>query len=224
VKLAELERSLGRRFARMTTNAVVARPWLWRIFRPLTQAQFDRIAPSWDSMRRPESFAALERALETLPGAPKRVLDLGTGTGLAAFVAARRYPEAEVVGVDLAPGMVEQARRNTPPELAGNVRFEQADAVALPFEDGTFDLAWSPPAVTSSCRSPPGRKRRSGSRPSASVGSSAPTDSRSLRTSRPREARRSLPAGPIASSVRRHKDVRGAVAPARTSFFRRGRG
>jgi ubiquinone/menaquinone biosynthesis C-methylase UbiE len=140
VKLAELERSLGRRFARMTTNAVVARPWLWRIFRPLTQAQFDRIAPSWDSMRRPESFAALARALETLPGAPKRVLDLGTGTGLAAFVAARRYPEAEVVGVDLAPGMVEQARRNTPPELAGNVRFEQADAVALPFEDGTFDL------------------------------------------------------------------------------------
>ena len=66
-------------------------------------------------MRRPEAFAGLERALEALPAAPKRVLDLGTGTGLAAFVAARRFPEAEVVGVDLAPAMVEQARQRTPP-------------------------------------------------------------------------------------------------------------
>ncbi len=140
MRLAELEASLGRRFARMTTNAVVAHPRLWRAFRRLTRAQFGRLAPVWDSMRRPEAFAALERALEALPAAPKRVLDLGTGTGLAAFVAARRFPEAEVVGADLAPGMVEQARRNTPPELAERVRFEQADASRLPFEDGDFDL------------------------------------------------------------------------------------
>jgi SAM-dependent methyltransferase len=138
--LADLERSLGRRVARMTTNAVVARPRLWGALRWLTRAQFDRLAPVWDSMRRPEAFAALERALETLPAAPKRVLDLGTGTGLAAFVAAQRFPEAEVVGVDLAPGMVEQARQRTPPELAERVRFEQGDAAKLPFEDGAFDL------------------------------------------------------------------------------------
>jgi len=140
VKLADLERSLGRRVARMTTNAVVARPRLWGALRWLTRAQFDRLAPVWDSMRRPEAFAALERALETLPAGPKRVLDLGTGTGLAAFVVARRFPEAEVVGVDLAPGMVEQARQRTPPELAERVRFEQGDAAKLPFEDGAFDL------------------------------------------------------------------------------------
>jgi SAM-dependent methyltransferase len=140
VKLADLERSLGRQVARMTTNAVVARPRLWGALRWLTRAQFDRLAPVWDSMRRPEAFAALERALETLPAAPKRVLDLGTGTGLAAFVAAQRFPEAEVVGVDLAPGMVEQARQRTPPELAERVRFEQGDAAKLPFEDGAFDL------------------------------------------------------------------------------------
>jgi SAM-dependent methyltransferase len=36
--------------------------------------------------------------------------------------------------------MVEQARRNTPSELADRVRFEQADAVRLPFEGGSFDL------------------------------------------------------------------------------------
>ena len=140
MKLADLERSLGRRVARMTTNAVVARPRLWGALRWLTRAQFDRLAPVWDSMRRPEAFAALERALETLPAGPKRVLDLGTGTGLAAFVVAQRFPEAEVVGVDLAPGMVEQARQRTPPELAERVRFEQGDAAKLPFEDGAFDL------------------------------------------------------------------------------------
>ena len=140
MKLADLERSLGRRVARMTTNAVVARPRLWGALRWLTRAQFDRLAPVWDSMRRPEAFAALERALETLPAAPKRVLDLGTGTGLAAFVVARRFPEAEVVGVDLANGMVEQARQDTPPELAGRVSFQQADAQRLPFEEGSFEL------------------------------------------------------------------------------------
>jgi len=110
------------------------------VFRWSTRAQFDRLAPSWDSMRRPEAFAAFELALEALPAAPKRVLDLGTGTGLAAFIAARRFPEAEVVGVDLAEGMVEQARQNTPPELADRVRFQQADAVRLSFEPASFDL------------------------------------------------------------------------------------
>jgi len=140
MRLAELEASLGRRFARLTTNAVVARPRLWRVFRWLTRAQFSRLAPVWDSMRRPEAFAALERALDELPEAPKRVLDLGTGTGLAAFVAARRFFGAEVVGVDLAAAMVEQARERTPPELAERVRFEQADGARLPFQDGAFDL------------------------------------------------------------------------------------
>jgi SAM-dependent methyltransferase len=140
MRLSDLESRLGRRFARVTTNTVVARPGLWRVFRWLTRAQFERLAPVWDSMRRPTAFAALERALEAVPAAPKRVLDLGTGTGLAAFVAARRFSEAEVVGVDLASGMVDQARRLTPPELSARVSFEQADAAKLPFEDGAFDL------------------------------------------------------------------------------------
>ena len=140
MKLADLEARVGRRFARVTTNAVVSRPRLWRGFRWLMRAQFQRLAPVWDSMRRAEAFAALERALDALPAAPKRVLDLGTGTGLAAFVVARRFPKAEVVGVDLAPAMVEQARQLTPPELVDRVRFEQADAAKLQFEDGAFDL------------------------------------------------------------------------------------
>jgi SAM-dependent methyltransferase len=139
VKLAELEQRFGRRFARVTTNAVVARPRLWRAFRWLTRTQFDRLAPNWNDMRRPDAFAPLERALEEVDG-PQRVLDLGTGTGAAAFLAARRFPQAQVVGVDLSPEMLVQARALTPPELAGRVRFEAADASRLHFEDDSFDL------------------------------------------------------------------------------------
>jgi len=93
---------LGRRFARFTTNQVVRHPRLWPLFRWLTRAQFNRIAPAWDQRRTPEAFASLEAALDGVDVSPKRALDLGTGTGRAAFLVAQRYPEAEVVGVDLA--------------------------------------------------------------------------------------------------------------------------
>jgi SAM-dependent methyltransferase len=140
VNLTELQASLGRRFARLVTNAVVAQPWAWRIFRRPLQAQFDRLAPRWSDMRREGAFAALELALDALPQPPARVLDLGTGTGLAAFLAARRFPEAEVVGADVAEAMLAVARADTPPELAEHVRFEAGDAAELPFDSGSFDL------------------------------------------------------------------------------------
>jgi len=135
-----LERELGKRFARVVTDAVVRRPVLWRLFRGVLRRQFDRIAPRWDTMRGPDSFAPLDAALAALEPPPRRALDLGTGTGEAAFRIARRFPEAEVVGVDLSAGMIEQARAKAPPELAGRVRFEQGDAARLPYEDGAFDL------------------------------------------------------------------------------------
>ena len=132
--------ALGRKFARFTTNQVVRWPRAWPLFRWLTRRQFDRIAPVWDEMRSAEAFASLEAALDSLDTAPSRVLDLGTGTGRAAFLLARRYPEAEVVGVDLAPAMLAEARKLTPPELAGRVRFEEADAEHLAYPDASFDL------------------------------------------------------------------------------------
>jgi SAM-dependent methyltransferase len=59
---------------------------------------------------------------------------------LAAFLAARRFPEAEVVGADVAEAMLAEARADTPPELAERVRFEAGDAAELPFDSGSFDL------------------------------------------------------------------------------------
>jgi ubiquinone/menaquinone biosynthesis C-methylase UbiE len=140
VTLVELREGLGRRFARMTTNAVVKYPALWRVFRPLTRRQFDAIAPRWDALRTADAFAVLEASLTALPDPPTRALDLGTGTGKAAFAIARRFPEADVVGVDLAPEMIREAQRLTPPELRDRVRFEVADASNLSFGDESFDL------------------------------------------------------------------------------------
>ena len=130
---------LGRKFARFTTNQVVRRPRAWRFLRGLTRLQFQRLAPVWDRRRSPEAFAALEAALDSIETAPGRALDVGTGTGAAAFILAQRWPEAEIVGVDLAGGMLAEARRKTPAEL-DRVRFEEADAQRLPFADGSFDL------------------------------------------------------------------------------------
>jgi ubiquinone/menaquinone biosynthesis C-methylase UbiE len=129
----------GRKFARVTTDAVMRNPRLWRLFRPLMRLQFDRLAPRWDAMRREGAYAPYEAALERV-GAPARALDLGTGTGAGAFAIARRFPEVEVIGADVAEGMVERARANTPEELRGRVHFAIADASRLPYPDASFDL------------------------------------------------------------------------------------
>ena len=137
--VSELRESLGRRFARFATDVVVRRPALWRVFRRPMERQFDSLAPVWETRIMPHHVHALEQALADVP-APKRALDVGSGTGVATFAVARRFPEAEVVGIDLSPQMVEQARAKTPPELAERVRFQVGDASALPLEDGSFDL------------------------------------------------------------------------------------
>jgi ubiquinone/menaquinone biosynthesis C-methylase UbiE len=127
--------SLQQRFARLVTNAVVRVPALWRLFkRPLTR-NFDRLAPEWDATRvSPERLEPLARALEAVPRAPGSVLDVGTGSGAAARLAAARWPDARVTGVDASGGMIEEARR------LGGERYEVADAATLPFADGSFEL------------------------------------------------------------------------------------
>ena len=55
----ELLDSLGRRFARVVTNAVVVRPALWPLFRGPLRAQFDRLASTWEGRLGPEALAPL---------------------------------------------------------------------------------------------------------------------------------------------------------------------
>ena len=61
-----------------------------------------------------------------------RVLDVGTGTGVAAIAAAKAG--AAVVGVDEAQGMLREARA-----ADGGRRLVAAEAIDLPFRDGAFD-------------------------------------------------------------------------------------
>jgi ubiquinone/menaquinone biosynthesis C-methylase UbiE len=70
----------------------------------------------------------------------ERVLDVATGTGVVARLAARRVaPGGAVTGVDLNEGMLEVARRlPLPPGLT--VDWRQGSALALPFSDGAFDV------------------------------------------------------------------------------------
>jgi len=62
-----------------------------------------------------------------------RVLDVATGPGYAAERAATRG--AEVIGIDIAEGMLELARRRQP-----ELEFRHGDAEELPFEDASFDV------------------------------------------------------------------------------------
>ena len=68
----------------------------------------------------------------------EHVLDLGTGTGNTAAAMARGA--AHVVGIDLTPAMLEQARGLARDQGIDNVTFEEGDAQALPYEDDSFDL------------------------------------------------------------------------------------
>ena len=131
---------LAQRFSRLTTIAVARRPWLWPLFRTPLRRIFDGYASSWDAGRSPERTRAYETGLAAVSGVPRRALDLGTGTGDGAFVIARRWPEAEVFGVDLAERMVVEARAKTPPQLRSRVRFGVADAQRLSVADAAFDL------------------------------------------------------------------------------------
>jgi hypothetical protein len=92
-------------------NDVLARlPASWRLLRGPMRRFFDRAAPTWDErFSDPSRLAPLETALELLPHPPARVLDVGTGTGAAALMAAQRWPAAEVLGIDVSPGMIERA-------------------------------------------------------------------------------------------------------------------
>jgi demethylmenaquinone methyltransferase/2-methoxy-6-polyprenyl-1,4-benzoquinol methylase len=103
------------------------------------QRMFDRIAPVYDAMNRVMTGGLDQRWRRATvreavrPG--ERVLDACCGTGDLA-IAARKAGAGEVIGVDFSERMLERARRKAP-----EVEWIQADVLALPFGEASFDAA-----------------------------------------------------------------------------------
>ena len=89
-----------------------------------------------------------------------RLLEVGCGVGAVLAVLGQEYPGIELFGVDIEPKQLAFARGHL--ERAGvEATLRQADAVALPFADGSFDHVWmmwflehvaDPPAVLREAR------------------------------------------------------------------------
>ena len=97
------------------------------------------VAESYEAVFVPALFAPLAPLLldvaDVLPG--QRVLDVACGTGIVARTAAAVVgPAGRVVGVDLNESMLTVARA-----VAPDIEFHRSDAAALPFADGSFDVA-----------------------------------------------------------------------------------
>jgi demethylmenaquinone methyltransferase/2-methoxy-6-polyprenyl-1,4-benzoquinol methylase len=112
------------------------------------RAMFDRIAGVYDRMNTVMTAGLhhewRRRAADLAELAPgDRALDVATGTGdLAIELAGRVGPHGEVVGSDFSERMLELARQKAArSEPATAVRFEAANALALPYTDDEFDAA-----------------------------------------------------------------------------------
>jgi SAM-dependent methyltransferase len=82
--------------------------------------------------------------VDRVPGEPRRILDLGCGTGASTFALAKRFPQAELWGVDLSPFMLERARQRSASLEKSRVCFAQQNAEHLSdFETASFDLVSS---------------------------------------------------------------------------------
>jgi ubiquinone/menaquinone biosynthesis C-methylase UbiE len=86
----------------------------------------ERDRPGWD-----QEIEALCRTLEALP--PAKTLDVACGTGFLT-----RHLPGEIVGLDQSESMLEEARRQAP-----NATYLSGDALALPFENGSFERVFT---------------------------------------------------------------------------------
>lgn len=129
-----------------------------------------------DIMSRGESAGRL-RALQVLDARPgMQILDLACGPGtLSRRLAAMVSPGGEIVGVDLAPGMIELARDLEIPSAS----FEIMDIEQLEFEDGSFDAVVCGHGLQYAADLPRAlREARRVLRPSGRLAASVPVTSR----------------------------------------------
>lgn len=124
-------RLVGRTITWLTAHV----PGAWRILKRPQARFFDKAAPGWGAATG-DASAPLTAALDALAPAPRKILDVGTGRGRAARELARRFPDAQVLGIDVSPEMIRLA--DVPGELAGRLRFAATDLTDL--DETGFDL------------------------------------------------------------------------------------
>src|SRR5438132_14328240 len=84
----------------------------------------------------------LNQITSLIPRYATRMLDLGCGTGALSFLCSQRFPEAEILGIDPAPKMVEKAEALN--RGASRMRFEEGNAADLErFAASSFDAVIS---------------------------------------------------------------------------------
>ncbi|MEV4750006.1 methyltransferase [Streptosporangium sp. NPDC049248] len=91
-----------------------------------------------------EHIAAITAWLP-LKTSPRRIVDLGCGTGAGTFALLNRFPEAHVIAVDASPGHLHRLRKKAcAQDVDDRVRTVQADLDAADWPDlGTPDLVWA---------------------------------------------------------------------------------
>lgn len=104
------------------------------------EKQFSRAADSYDQAAglQKQIIEQLVEKLAELSIEPKRIVDLGCGTGLGLAALNNQFPNAELVGVDIAQGMLNQAAKTCP-----SAELYKADIEQIPIEDDQFDLVFS---------------------------------------------------------------------------------
>ena len=116
-------------------------------FDPIQYKEIERevysiTAPSYEKYGSKSFEAYAQPLLEGAGLKPgQHILDVACGTGIPSLVAAPFVaPGGTVIGVDLAPGMVELARKKAEERGLKNVTFREADGELLPFPDESFDV------------------------------------------------------------------------------------
>lgn len=103
------------------------------------QEQFTRTADVYARMRQTTDARTLDGLVAIArPPATARALDVACGPGFLTLALAARC--AEATGFDATGAFLDLARAEAERRGLSNVRFEQGDAEALPFDDGAFDL------------------------------------------------------------------------------------
>ena len=109
---------------------------------PDMQTLKSRLKTTWEAGDFSQIAKHIESAAEEFVGRLNiqpgmKVLDVACGNGNLAVAAARRG--ADVTGIDIADNLVEAAKKRAK-SLGLNIKFEQGDAEAMPYDDGTFDM------------------------------------------------------------------------------------